>query len=151
MKVILLQDIKSLGKKGDIKTVADGYARNFLFAKGLALPADSGNVNRRNHEIKIQQDQSAKDLAVAERQAKDLTDAVVVVYAKAGEAGKLFGSVTNGDLAKALEEMGYSVDKKKIEPTEQIKSLGTYQAVLKLYPQVHTTVTIEVKDESERG
>lgn len=150
MKVILLQDVKALGKKGDLKDVADGYARNFLFVRGLAVPADSGNINKRNHEIRIRQDQASKALAVAERQAKALADSKIVVYAKAGEGGRLFGSVTNGDLAKALAEMGYKIDRKKIEISEQIKSLGEYQAVLKLYPQVQTTVTIEVQDESQR-
>lgn len=151
MKVILLQDVKSIGKKGDMKNVADGYARNFLFAKGLAVPADTGNINKRNHEIKIKQDQAAKELTIAKKQAKELEEVTITMYAKAGEGGKLFGSVTHGDIADALKEMGYTVDKKKIEPVEQIKSLGSYQAVLKLYPQVQAKVTIEVKDESERG
>jgi len=150
MKVILLQDIKSLGKKGDVKEVADGYARNYLFTKGLAASASAGNINIRNHEIRIKEDKEARDLAVAKRQATELADKTVTVYAKAGEMGKLFGSVTTGDLATALAEMGYQIDRKKIELTEQIKSLGSHQAILKLYSNVQTYITVEVKDESER-
>ncbi len=150
MKVILVQDVKSLGRKGDVKEVADGYARNFLFVKGLAVPANAGNINSRNHEIKLQQDRAAKELATAQKQAAELADKKIIVYAKAGDGGKLFGSVTNGDIAAALADMGYKIDKKKIEPLEQIKNLGQHQVQLKLYPQVQATVTVEVCDESKR-
>lgn len=150
MKVILLQDIKSLGEKGEVKEVADGYARNYLFTKDLAVAASAGNLNSRDHEIRIKEDKEARDLAVAKRQAGELADKTVIVYAKSGEMGKLFGSITTGDLASALAQMGFKIDKKKIELTEQIKSLGSHQAVLKLYPNVRTDIAVEVKDESER-
>ena len=81
MKVILVQDVKALGRKGDVKEVADGYARNFLFVKGLAVPANAGNINSRNHEIKLQQDRAAKELATAQKQAAELADKTIVVYA----------------------------------------------------------------------
>ena len=150
MKVILVQDVKSLGRKGDVKEVADGYARNFLLAKGLAVPANAGNINSRNHELKLQQDRAAKELAQAQKQASELADQTVVVYAKAGDGGKLFGSVTNGDIADALAAMGYKIDKKKIEPLEPIKTLGQHQVQLKLYPKIQAQITVEVKDESQR-
>ena len=150
MKVILLQDVKALGKKGDMKEVADGYARNFLFAKKLAIPANASNVNMRNHEIALQQDREAKLRAHAEKQAAELDEKKVAVYAKCGEAGRLFGSVTAADLSAALAEMGYKIDKKKIELLEPMKTLGEYKAVLKLYPNVQAGITVEVRDESER-
>ena len=98
----------------------------------------------------MQQDRAAKELATAQKQAAELADKKIIVYAKAGDGGKLFGSVTNGDIAAALADMGYKIDKKKIEPLEQIKNLGQHQVQLKLYPQVQATVTVEVCDESKR-
>lgn len=150
MKVILLRDIKALGKKGEVKEVADGYARNYLFAKGLAVPANASNINSRNHEISIKENKEAKELASAQKQAAALEEKTVTVFAKCGEMGKLFGSITTGDIAHALEAMGYKIDKKKIDVVEQIKTLGNHQAVLKLYPKVLATITIEVQDESKR-
>lgn len=150
MKVILLREIKALGKKGDVKEVADGYARNYLFAKGLAVPANASNINSRDHEIQIKENKDAKELAVAQKQAAALEDKKVTVYAKCGEMGKLFGSITTADIAHALGAMGYKIDKKKIDVVEQIKTLGNHQATLKLYPQVQATITIEVQDESKR-
>ena len=150
MKVILLENVKALGKKGDVKEVADGYARNFLFAKNLAVPANAGNINSRNHEIKLQQDRETRLLAAAQKNAAALDGKTVPVYAKCGDAGRLFGSVTTADIADALAAMGFTVDKKKIEPAEQMKSVGSYAAVLKLYPQVQAKITVEVRNESER-
>ena len=150
MKVILLKDVKALGKKGDVKEVADGYARNFLFAKELAIPASAGNINMRNHELKLEQEREAKRLAKAKEQAAALDDKTITVFAKCGDAGRLFGSVTTADLAAALEAMGQKIEKKKIELPEQMKTLGKYPAILKLYPNVQAKITVEVKDESER-
>ena len=150
MKVILLRDVKSLGKKGDLKEVADGYARNYLLAHGLAEPANAGNINSRDHEIKVRLNKEAQALAEAEKQAAKLKDQKVIVYAKCGDMGKLFGSVTNGDIADALDKMGYKIEKKKIEVSDQIKTLGTHPATIKLYPQVQTSIIVEVRDESER-
>jgi large subunit ribosomal protein L9 len=150
MKVILLRDVKALGQKGDVKEVADGYARNYLFAHGLAQAANAGNINSRNHEIKIRLSKDAQALADAEKQAAALKNQKVIVYAKCGELGKLFGSVTNGDIAKALAQIGYTVDKKKIEVDEQIKTLGEHKAQVKLYPQVQVAIIVEVRNESER-
>ena len=150
MKVILLQDVKALGKKGDVKEVADGYARNFLFAKNLAVEASTGNINMRNHEVKLQQEREAKKLAEAKKYAEELNGRVVKLYAKCGEAGRLFGSATGGDVADALADIGYKVDKKKIELPEAMKALGRYDAILKLYPQVQAKITVEVCDIKEK-
>lgn len=150
MKVILLQDVRALGRKGDVKEVADGYARNFLFPKKLAQPADKANLNSLDHETKLRMIREQKLQENAEKQAKALKDKVVVVMAKAGEAGKLFGSVTNGDIAEALKEHHINVDKKKIEISEPIKSLGRYTVQLKLYTNVSAEVVVEVQD-ADRG
>ena len=104
MKVILVQDVRALGRKGEIKEVADGYARNFLFPKKLAQPADKANLNSLDHEAKLKTAREQKLQVQAEQQAQAMKDIVVVVKAKSGEAGRLFGSVTNADVAAALAE-----------------------------------------------
>ncbi|MDO4582259.1 MAG: 50S ribosomal protein L9 [Bacillota bacterium] len=147
MKVILVQDVKSLGKKGDIKEVADGYARNYLFAKALAKPATADSLNMRNYEIKLKLNREEQQLADARAAAKKLEGTTLLIIAKAGEAGKLFGSVTNSDIADKLKESGFDVDKKKIETEEQIKSLGRFNATIKLHAQVQAKIIIEVRDE----
>ena len=150
MKVILLRDVKALGKKGDIKEVADGYARNYLLANGLAEPANAGNINSRNHGIKVKLNKEAQALADAEKQAAAMKNMKVTLYAKTGDNGKLFGSVTNGDIADALAKLGYKVDKKKIDVSEPIKALGEHKAKVKIYPKVQAKIIIEVLDESDR-
>lgn len=144
MKVILLQDVKALGRKGDVKDVADGYARNFLFKNKLAQPADKANMNSLNHELKLQMQREAAAKAKAEEMAASLKEQTVHLEMKCGEGGRLFGSVTTGDVSAALEKMGYKVDKKKIELAENIKTLGEYTATLKLHSSVHVDIKIEV-------
>ncbi len=149
MKVILLQDVRALGRKGEVKEVADGYARNFLFPKKLAQPADKANLNILDHETKLKMIREQKLQENAEKLARELKDKVVVIKAKAGEAGRLFGSVTNGDVAAALADLGIHVDKKKVEIAEPIKTLGRYTAVLKLYTNITAEVAIEVRDAAQ--
>lgn len=147
MKVILLEDVKSLGRKDEVKEVSDGYARNFLFKKRLAQPADKANLNSLNHELKLKAQREQAQKERAEQIKKELSGKVVKVPAKAGEAGRLFGSVTTADVAAALAQMGYDVDKRKIELPEAIKTLGGgHQAILRLYTNVQVTVDIEVCD-----
>ncbi len=146
MKVILLQDVKALGRKDEVKEVADGYARNFLFKKGLAQPADKANLNSLNHELKLKMQREAALKAQAEKQAAELADKTVVLLAKAGEAGRLFGSVTTADVSEALREIGYAIDKKKIELPETVKTLGEYPAIIKLYTNIQVKIKIEVRD-----
>ena len=147
MKVILLQDVKALGRKDEVKEVSDGYARNFLFKKHLAQPADKANLNSLNHELKLRAQREQTQRERAEQTKKELSGKVVRVPAKAGEAGRLFGSVTTSDIADALATMGYEVDKRKIEIPEAIKTLGGgHQAVLRLYNNIQTTIDIEVYD-----
>ncbi len=145
MKVILLADIKSLGKRGDIKEVADGYARNYLIPKRLAQSADKGNLNIVEHEKFLKTKAEEKQLADATAVAEKLDNRTLIVKANVGEGGKLFGSVTTGDISSALAEQGINIDKRKIEISEPIKSVGSHQIAIKLHPQVQISITIEVK------
>ncbi len=149
MKVILLQDVRALGKKGDVKEVADGYARNFLFAKKLAQPADKANLNSLSHEKEMTRIREEKALAAAKETAKAMQGKVVVLQGKAGEGGRLFGSITTADIAAALEKNGVSIDKRKIELPEPIKTLGQHKAVLKLHSSVHCDIILNVVDEAQ--
>ena len=147
MKVILLEDVKSLGRKDEVKEVSDGYARNFLFKKHLAQPADKANLNSLNHELKLKAQREQAQKERAEKIKKELSGKVVKVPAKAGEAGRLFGSVTTSDVSEALAQMGYEVDKRKIELPEAIKTVGGgHKAVLRLFSNIQTTIDIEVYD-----
>lgn len=148
MKVILLQDVKSLGKRGDIKEVADGYARNFLFTKGLAQPASQGNINIRDNEIKKKMSKEALLIDAADHAAKKLDGKTFDIYAKAGEAGKLFGSVTSADIAEVLAKQGVNIDKRKIEIPEQIKTLGKFEVILKLYTNISAKIFVEVHEKA---
>ena len=144
MKVILLKDVKALGRKGDVKEVADGYARNYLFPNVLAQPADKANMNSLSHENKLRMIREEKALEKAKSLADELKEKTITLQAKAGEAGRLFGSITTGDVSAALDLQGYSVNKKKIELLEPVKKLGSYKAILKLHPSVQVEITLEV-------
>ena len=144
MKVILLQDVKSLGKSGEIKEVATGYARNFLIPQRLAQQASSGNLNSLQHELSLQAERDAKTLAKAREFAEQLREKQLTVAAKCGEAGRLFGSITSADIAQALAEQGITVDKRKIELGETVKMLGQYEADIKLHAEVHCKISFEV-------
>ena len=144
MKVILLQDVKSLGKRGDIKEVANGYARNFLIPHKLAQAASSGNLNSLEHEHRLQEEREAKALAKAREFAAELQEKALIVPSKCGESGRLFGSVTSADIALALAAQGVSVDKRKIELSEPVKMLGRYEADVKLHAEVHCKIPFEV-------
>ena len=149
MKVILLQDVKSLGKKGEIVNVNDGYARNFILPKKLGVEATGKNLNdlklQKNNEKKVAQEQldSAKTLAEKIGQGK------VELAIKVGEGGKVFGSVSSKEIAAAVkEQMGLDVDKKKIQLKETIKSLGTHNVPVKLHPEVTAELKVIVKEEA---
>ena len=137
MQVILLQDVKSLGKKGDIVKVSDGYARNFVLPKKLGVEATEKNKNelrlQKAHEDKV----AAKKLADAQAMAEDLAGRTIVVSIRAGENGKVFGSISAKEIA--------ALDKKKIQVAEPIKSFGTFEVPIKLHPQVTGTLNVVVK------
>lgn len=147
MKVILLQDVKALGKKGEVKEVANGYGQNFLLPRGLALPATKENMNMLEHKQKQMEMKEEKELAKAEEAAKKLEDQTLEMLVKSGEGGRLFGSITNGDIAQALADKGFEVDKRKIELEEGIKAVGSYRVLIKLHSQVQAWINLEVKAE----
>ncbi|MCM1537825.1 MAG: 50S ribosomal protein L9 [bacterium] len=145
MKVILQQDVKALGKKGDLVEVSDGYARNFILPKKIGVEANNANINdlklRKANEEKI----AAENLAKAQELKKTVEEKVIVVSIKTGEGGKVFGAVTGKEIAQAAKEQyGYDIDKKKIVLKESIKNLGTYEVPLKLHPKVTATLRVQV-------
>lgn len=145
MKVILLQDIKGTGKKGDVKNVSDGYARNFLIGKGLAIEATPKNLT----ELQGKKDSEQHKIDVARQEAQEqaakLKDQTVTVRAKAGQGGKLFGAVTPAHIADAIEaQFGFAVDKRKITASVEIKNVGTYSAEAKLFNGVTAKFTVSV-------
>ena len=144
MKVILKQDIKSVGKKDQIINAADGYARNFLFPKGLAVPADNSNLNELKLKQKSVANQKAKDLENSKKLAEELKDKILKIEVKAGSNGKLFGGVTSKEISVALkEQLNVDIDKKKVL-TDIIKQEGIYTIDLKLLEGVTAKVKVQV-------
>ena len=144
MEIILLQDIPKLGHKDDIVNVKRGYAVNFLIPKGLATMATDSAKKVLQEKLK----QQSKKLETAKKQAEDLIkklkDVKISIAVKAGEKGQIFGSVTNFQVADALKEKGFDIDRKQIFLTEHIKQLGTYKANVRLFKDIQTDIEIEV-------
>ncbi len=148
MKVILQKDVKGQGKKGELKEVSDGYARNFLLPRGLAVEANADNLNTLKLKEKARQAQMAKEKAQAEDYAKRLGDVVVNIRAKAGTGGRLFGAVTSKEISEALEaQHGMSIEKNRIVQAEPIKKYGSYQVKCKLGYEVSGTIHVMVIEE----
>lgn len=148
MKVILKQDVKGLGKKEDLVNVNDGYARNFLFPRGLAVEASAGNINVMNTRKEAEKSKKARELAQARELAEKIKDMVVVIKTKAGENGKLFGSITSKDISDKLKaDFKLDIDKKKINLPDAVKSLGELQVDVRLYPEVSAKLTVKVVNE----
>lgn len=148
MKVILLQDVRGQGKKGELVTVSDGYARNFLFPRKLAQEATADNVNtmRMNDKAKREKEQRAREEA-AELSAR-LRELTLTVWAKGGGAGRLFGSVTSQEIADALKEQEQiELDKRKIVIDEPIKTVGLYTVKVKLGFEINAPLKVEVKEQ----
>ena len=149
MKVILLQDVKSLGKEGEIVNVNDGYARNFIIPKKLGVEANSRNMNdlklKKSNEEKI----AKENKEAAEKLAGELKAGQVALKIKVGEGGKAFGSVSAKEIAAAVKnQMGLDVDKKKIQLKETLKTLGTHMVPVKLHPEVTAELKVEIKEEA---
>lgn len=147
MKVILLQDVKGQGKKGEIKNVSDGYANNFLIPRGLAEPANQSNVKQLEQQKKAEARNKEKEKEQAQALADKLGQIEVVLRAKAGEGGRLFGAVTSKHIADELKKMKLNVDRRKIELDEPIRSLGVTQVPIKLHPDVKATLKVQVVEE----
>ncbi len=147
MKVILLQDVKSVGKKGDVVDVSDGYAKNFIFKKKLGITADSKNLNDLKLKKANEEKVAAENLAAAREFAKELETKTVVVKLKAGEGGKTFGSVSSKEIAQeAKSQFDMDIDKKKIVLADAIKNFGTFDVPVKLHPQVTANLKVKVEE-----
>ena len=147
MKVILLEDVKALGKKGDLVEVNNGYARNFILPKKLGVEATGKNINdlklQKAHQDKV----AAEQLAAAKALAEDLAEKSVEVKMKVGEGGKTFGAISTKEIgAAAKEQLDMELDKKKISVDEPIKSLGVHNVKIKLHPKVTATLKVKVSE-----
>lgn len=144
MKVVLLQDVKALGKKGDVVEVSEGYARNFLLTKKYAVEATPANLNTLKLQKANADKIAAEQLAEAKDIAAKLENVTVTVAIKAGENGKTFGSVSSKEIAQELEKQGLEVDKKKIVLPDPIKEFGKYEVKVKLHKDVQANVKVNV-------
>lgn len=147
MEIILLEDVKSLGKKGEKVNVSDGYAKNFILKKKLGVEATAANLN----DLKLQkanQDKIAKEqLEAAQALGEKVKESTVTVKIKAGEGGRTFGSVSSKEIAQAAkEQLGLDLDKKKIQLKDSIKSFGTFHVNVKLHPKVSAELTVKVTE-----
>ena len=148
MKVILLQDVKGKGKKGQLLEVSDGYARNFMLPRKIAIEATPDAINTMKMNDKATQERIAREKAEAMELAKKLRDMTLVVTAKGGGAGRLFGSVTNQEIAETLKnKAGITLDKRKIVINDSIKSVGTYTVQCKLGYEISAPLTVKIEEE----
>jgi len=147
MRVILKDDVKNVGKMGQVVDVADGYARNYLVPRGLAVDANIKNIRSLEHEKRIIQEKAKKIKNSAQDLAHKISTMTLMIKAKVGEEGKLFGSVTTMDIAELLKNEGIEIDKKKISLDEPIKRLGSYSVNVKLHPEISTQVNIQIVQE----
>jgi len=148
MKVVLLKDVQGLGKEGQVKEVADGYARNFLLRQGLAVAATPGVLKELEAKQAAEKKRQAKIDEEMQGLSKKISSSSVVVRSKVGEGGKLYGSITAADVAEALEkQLGQVVDKRKIEIEEPIRHVGEYKIPIKLSKNVSATVNLIVQSE----
>lgn len=148
MKVILKQDVKNIGKKGDIVNVAEGYGHNFLIPRGLAVAASEGNLRHIAHQRQAEEQRAKRELKAAQKIGAALEGKTIKIVARVGSAGKLFGSITSQEIADQFRgEFAVEIDKRKIELKEPIRSLGSYSVLVKVHPQVHVNVKVEVVGE----
>ena len=147
MKVILKQDVKTIGKKDEIHEVSDGYARNFLFPRGLAAPADAAALNVARTKTEAKEHHAAEAVSTAQALADKIKDKTVTLKAKGGASGRLFGKITAKDVAEGLSKLvGTEVDKRKVELERDIKDFGTYTAGVKLHPGVAAAFKVKVEE-----
>ncbi|HOA54361.1 MAG: 50S ribosomal protein L9 [Acetivibrionales bacterium] len=148
MKVILKQDVRGLGKKDDLVNVSDGYARNFLFPRGLAVEANQSNLNMMKTRKEAEKVKKDRELAQAKKLAEKLRSIEIVIKAKTGDTGKLFGSITGKDIADKLkEDFGLDIDRKKIVMPDAIRATGSYEIDVKLYPEVSSKLRVRIENE----
>ena len=145
MKVLLLQDVKGQGKKGEIINVSDGYANNFLLKKGLGVVATADKINSVDLHNKAVEKQKAAERAKAQEDANRLKGQTVKITASTGEQGKMYGSITNKEIAEELAKMGFPVDKKQVVLKDPIRQTGNYTVTVKMYAEISTTVNVLVE------
>lgn len=148
MKVILKEDVKSLGKKGKVCEVSDGYARNFLIPRGLALQATEGNVQDLAHKQKQEKLRKQNEKQAAEDSKSKIEEMTITLSVKVGDTGRLFGSVTNKEIAETLEKVyKIKIDKRKIEVKDPIKKIGEHTVFIKLHPEVIADLKVKIEAE----
>lgn len=146
MKVILKQDVKGLGKKEQMVEASDGYARNFLLPKGLAVEASASNVNIMKTKKEAEAHKKEREIAQAKELAKKIKDITLTLKVKAGDNGKLFGSITSKDVAEAMKtQQKLEIDKKKLVMPDAVKSVGTFEVEVKLYPEINSKFTVKIE------
>jgi len=145
VKVILINEVQSLGKSGELKDVTDGYARNFLIPRKLAVPAAGGAYRAWKHDVASREDKRKKERADAEIAAQRIGSTTLTMGVKVGEGGKLYGSITSKEIADALARRGIVVDRHKVDLDEPLKMLGTYKVAIKVFSGMTPEVTIVVE------
>jgi large subunit ribosomal protein L9 len=145
VKVILTADVAPLGKSGELKDVADGYARNFLIPRKLAVPASGGAFRAWQHDIASREEKRRREREEAEVTAQRISSTTLTMGVKVGEGGKLYGSITAKDIADALGRRGIVVDRHRIDLEEPLKQLGTYKVAIRVYPGLTPEVTVAVE------
>lgn len=147
MKVILLKDVKGTGKKGEMKEVSDGYARNFLLPKKMAVVADNTAVKELNEKNKAAENKAQKEYEAAVELGKKMEEMNIVIYSKSGDGGRLFGSITSKDIAEQLKKQhGIVVDKRKVLLNEPIRVLGSTNVEIKIHQKVTTKIRVDVRE-----
>jgi large subunit ribosomal protein L9 len=148
MEVLLLRNVEQVGRAGEVKRVSDGYARNYLIPRGLAMPATSGAIRQAAVQKEANTRRQAKEQSQAQAQAQALDGVTVTFQARAGETDRLYGSITNAHIAEALEEkIGQPVDRRKIDLHEPLKELGTHAVTIRLAPGAEAKVTVVIERE----
>ncbi|UCZ53231.1 50S ribosomal protein L9 [Bacillus shivajii] len=147
MKVIFLKDVKGKGKKGEVKNVSEGYARNYLFKNNLAIEANEGNMKTLEKKQESQQKKAEEELEKAEQLKEELEKMTIELTAKAGDGGRLFGAVTNKQIAEQLKKKKVKIDKRKIEMDEPIRALGYTNVEVKVHPKVTATLKVHVSEQ----
>jgi len=146
MKIILKQDVKGTGKKEQMVEVSDGYARNFLFPKGLAVEASASNVNIMKTKKEAEANKKDREIAQAKELAQKIKDITLTIKVKAGDNGKLFGSITSKDVAEAMKaQQKLEIDKKKLVMPDSLKLVGNFEVEVKLYPEISSKFTVKIE------
>lgn len=144
MKVILMQDVKGLGQKGEVKTVSDGYARNYLLPKGMAEKANAESLDKLRKKKAAENKRKHRELTASRQLKEQIENLYIKISANAGESGRLFGSITNKDIAEHLVRQGVKVDRRKINLAEPLRQLGVHRVSLRLHPQVEAELEVEI-------